>query len=400
MLRAGILAGLLAIASGAMGADKPVWLTVGDAAYRQLRNARQPVTLIARQPTARPGADRVHALRVRAADVPQLARHLHRTLRHCGGMMFHGSEEEARLALLRPVSAQAPMELSPIGQQALVTAVLASMDAERIGADIRTLSNFPTRFHASPEGLKAAEWLRAQWAAVAGEGAVSLLHHPRLSQPSVIVTLAGSDPAAGEVVLGAHLDTISLARSPDARAPGADDDASGVASLSEVLRALVGAGVKPRRTITLIAYAAEEVGLRGSQDIAARYQARGALVAGVLQLDMVNYKGSDKDIYLISDYTDAAQNTYLTQLAAAYLPQLTVGSVRCGYACSDHASWHALGYPASSPFEAEFARSNPAIHGPRDTWETSGAQAAHALKFARLAAAFAIELAGTAAPAP
>lgn len=394
MMRAGVLAILLAMAGAAQAADE-VWLTVGDEAYRQLRAAREPVTLVARESIAR-----VYALRVRATDVPQLARRLHRTLRHCGGMMYHPTEAQARAALVQPALRQARFSPPPISQQALVTRVLASMDEGRIGATIQALSGFPTRYHASPHGVKAAEWLHQQWSALAqGSAAVSvtLVYHAGLAQPSVVATLAGADAGSGEVVLGAHLDSINVARSADAPAPGADDDASGVASLTEVLRVLVADGVRPRRGITLVAYAAEEVGLRGSQDIAARYKERGTAVAGVLQLDMVNYQGSSKDIYLIDDYTDGEQNDYLVRLAAAYLPQVTVGLARCGYACSDHAAWHALGFPASAPFEAEFARANPAIHGPRDTWANSGAQAAHALKFARLATAYAIELAGAAA---
>ncbi len=46
------------------------------------------------------------------------------------------------------------------------------------------------------------------------------------------------------------------------------------------------------------------------------------------------------------------------------------------------------------PFEASMARDKPAIHTSRDTYENSGSQATHALKFARLAAAFMVELSG------
>jgi leucyl aminopeptidase len=391
-----LFACLLSVAGAADAGARTAWLTVGEEAYRQLRAAGQPVTVIARRAGVAAGAEGVVALRVRAADVPQLARRLHRARRHCGGMMFHATEAQARAALARASASHTVFDAPPISQQQLVGPVLASMDEGRIAATIQALAAFPTRYHASPHGAQAAEWLQRQWLDLAAAGGVSvtLVRHAGLSQPSVVATVAGSEALAGEVVLGAHLDTISLARPADAPAPGADDDASGVASLTEVLRALLVHGVRPRRTITLIAYAAEEVGLRGSQDIARRYQEAGIAVAGVLQLDMVNYQGSDKDIYLISDYTDPAQNDYLARLAAAYLPQLRVDADRCGYACSDHASWHALGYAASSPFEARFRQANPAIHSARDTWAASGSQAAHALKFARLAAAWAIELAG------
>jgi leucyl aminopeptidase len=132
--------------------------------------------------------------------------------------------------------------------------------------------------------------------------------------------------------------------------------------------------------------------LRGSQEIAQEYKKNGTNVVGVMQLDMTNFKGSDKDIYIITDYTHVPQNQFLLSLVKTYLPTLTVGYDKCGYACSDHASWDAQGYAASMPFESEMKKDNPRIHTASDTIANSGNQALHALKFARLAAAYAVEL--------
>ena len=57
--------------------------------------------------------------------------------------------------------------------------------------------------------------------------------------------------------------------------------------------------------MAFMAYAAEEVGLRGSQDIANTYRSQGKNVVSVLQLDMTNHKGSAQDIVFITDYTDS-----------------------------------------------------------------------------------------------
>ena len=162
--------------------------------------------------------------------------------------------------------------------------------------------------------------------------------------------------------------------------------------MTEALRAVIASGYRPRRTIYVVAYAAEEVGLRGSQEIARQFKAAGQKVAGVLQLDMTNYQGAANDIYLITDYTNSQQNAFLAELAAAYLPGLKVGYDKCGYACSDHASWNAQGYPVSMPFESSMSRDNPNIHTVKDTLANSGGQTTHALKFSRLAAAYMVEL--------
>ena len=74
---------------------------------------------------------------------------------------------------------------------------------------------------------------------------------------------------------------------------------------------LLSSGYQPKRSLQFIAYAAEEVGLRGSSAIAKSYRTQGKNVVGALQLDMTNYQGSASDIVLITDYTNAAQNDFL-----------------------------------------------------------------------------------------
>ncbi len=168
--------------------------------------------------------------------------------------------------------------------------------------------------------------------------------------------------------------------------------ASGIATLDQIAKALLAADFRPERTIQFMAYAAEEVGLRGSQAIVRDYRRRGVNVVGVLQLDMTNFQGSDRDIWLIDDFTSPAQNKFLAALIERYTTA-TWGIDRCGYACSDHASWHRAGVPASMPHETRSRDRNQHIHTARDTLEISRNNASHAAKFARLGAAYAIELA-------
>lgn len=67
------------------------------------------------------------------------------------------------------------------------------------------------------------------------------------------------------VIIGGHLDSINQSNPTNGRSPGADDNASGIAVLSEVLRAIVDNDYKPQRTIQIMGFAAEEVGLRGQK---------------------------------------------------------------------------------------------------------------------------------------
>lgn len=393
---------LLAAAPAALAQSH--WLTVDAHAYRLLQPALPDARLHA-SPNAGAavagGANAPVLVEVPSDQLAPVARLLHRQLGHCGGFMLHADQASAQRSLAQGAAAPLAGLVRPayaIAHQAKVKPMLAGMKASNIARTIAGLSAFPDRFYTSPHGVRASDWLRQSWAGMSarhGGVLVESFAHAGFPQASVIATIAGTDLADEVIVLGAHLDSINahaMETPGAAQAPGADDDASGVAGLTEVLRAISERKYRPRRTIKLIAYAAEEVGLRGSQELARAFRQAGIQVVGVLQLDMINYKGADKDIYLLSDYSNADQNAFLRTLIAAYLPGVSAGSDSCGYACSDHASWHAEGYPASMPFESALAQANPYIHSKNDTFASSGGQAVHALKFARLAAAFAIEL--------
>jgi leucyl aminopeptidase len=380
--------------ASAPAADKKAWITVGDAAFHQVRQLVPGLASVESRQLAG-GGQTVHVVSVSEAKLETIAGAIHQRLQQCGGFVFHKTEAEARAALrVSAVSASAPSYA--IDNRDLVEPVLAQMSDQGITETIVTLSAFPNRYYKSQSGVDASNWLLARWRDMAAgrpDIVVGQFAHAGYPQQSVMLSIAGSERPDESIVLGAHLDSILMTRMSDtALAPGADDDASGVASLTEALHAMLQQGYKPKRSIHLIAYAAEEVGLRGSQDIAKSFKQGKATVVGVLQLDMTNYKGTANDIVLFTDYTDSKQNAFLAQLVSVYLPELKLGYDKCGYACSDHASWQALGFPSSMPFESSFARDNPAIHSAKDTYANSGGQAAHALKFARLAAAFAIEL--------
>lgn len=375
---------------------RKAWITIGDAAYRQIASLSPTIVLIeSREPGVAGSSEKVHAVAVNEVQLAQVAGTIHRRMGQCGGFMYHASEAEARAALESP-HLESPGRSYAINNRDLLEPLLAKMQEKNIESTILALSAFVNRYYTSPSGVDASNWLLAQWRGLAAgreDISVTQVAHKAYPQPSVTLVIAGTDLPEETVVVGAHLDSIaSFGTSPTTRAPGADDDASGVASITEAVRAIIDSGYRPRRTIQVIAYAAEEVGLRGSQEMARQFKEANRKVAGVLQLDMTNYKGAANDIYLFTDYTNSQQNAFVAELVGAYLPSLKVGYDKCGYACSDHASWHAQGYPTSMPFESSFARDNPNIHTAKDTLANSGGQTAHALKFARLAAAYMIEL--------
>ena len=114
------------------------------------------------------------------------------------------------------------------------------------------MAAFNNRFYTSDTGVQAAHWIQTRWQAIAAKipgASVELITHEGWPQPSVVMTIPGTDKADEIVVLGGHEDSINGWGSQDALAPGADDNASGIAVLTESARVLADSGFRPRRTV-------------------------------------------------------------------------------------------------------------------------------------------------------
>jgi len=401
----------------------PAWITVGEKPYLLLLKAAPEVRAVAsrRVPVTVPqlrgsstmvaGSEYVYAVQVEEDVLDKLSESVHQELHRCGSYVFHDSEAEALATLHRLSTPPAAQRLPSyaIDNPAAVNARLPLIQGSNILSTITQLSNFQNRRHNSSHGEAASNWLFNQWNGMNPGNRrnvrVSQITHTysglTTRQKSVEFSILGTGNSGETIIIGAHLDSINggSATAETQRAPGADDDASGVATLSEIIRVLMATNYQPKRNIRFIAYAAEEVGLRGSQAVAAAQAARRDRVVGVLQLDMTAFMGDNTDIWIYTDYTNVPQNQFLANLVSTYLPTLSVGYDRCGYGCSDHASWHNAGFPASFPHEAGNTTYNMALHTANDTTATFGNQATHALKFARLAMAYVVELASDGTPA-
>ncbi len=370
-------------------AEPQVWITAGEEALPALTQSLRagPAPLLG------PKKNGIVTLKVRESQLLALAQVMHRQFHRCAGFEAHDTEAQAVAALEAPAP-QASAISYTVDNAAVVNTLLGSLTGSNVLATMTQLGSYKTRFYTTATGAQAAQWLKTHWETLAQgrtDVTVEAFAHS-WAQPSIILTITGQTLPAEVVILGGHLDSINLSDTTGGTAPGVDDDASGIATLTEVIRSAMTNGYKPARTVKFIAYAAEEVGLRGSNAIATKFKADGVNVVGVLQLDMTNFKGSSADIVTMTDFTDSAQNAFIHALVNTYAKVSVVDS-QCGYACSDHASWTAKGYRASMPFESYLEDSNPRIHTADDTLANSGGTVDHSMKFVKLSAAYVAELA-------
>lgn len=381
-----------AAAPSAAPKSAPVWISLDRADLANPKAAGLPIAAA----SAVGGDSKTALFQVRPEMLPILSEFMHDAFKRCGGFMAFRTKETALSALkVRATAASGPYSLD---QQAVVAPLMPRVSEANMRATISALAAFNNRYYQSETGVQASAWIKSRWSQIASRipgATVAEFAHDGWRQPSVILTIPGATNPDEIVVLGGHLDSINGWGDESSRAPGADDNASGIAVLTETARLIAESGFRPKRTIQIMGYAAEEVGLRGSQDIAAKYAADGKKVVGVIQYDMSNFKGSDEEIFLLTDHVDPTLSAFVEKLIDAYVG-VKRSTTECGYACSDHASWQSQGFPAAMAFEASFDGMNHAIHTENDTLSTSGGDASHSVHFAKLAVAFAVELAKSA----
>jgi carboxypeptidase Q len=99
---------------------------------------------------------------------------------------------------------------------------------------------------------------------------------------NVVAEWRGSDPAVADEVflLGAHLDAWDLG-------DGAFDNGTGVLAVMTAARALSSGATRPRRTVRVVLFAGEELGLLGSREYAQLHAGSLAGIVAMMNLDMV-----------------------------------------------------------------------------------------------------------------
>jgi len=159
---------------------------------------------------------------------------------------------------------------------------------------------------------------------------------------NLIAVIPGTDPnlTQQEILLTAHLDSITAA-APEGDAPGADDNATGVATLLEAARILKSQSFK--RTIKIIFFSGEERGLHGSRAYTAAHSDEMENVVGAINLDMFGYDADNDRCFELHVGTLPASDQLgacLTDTIQAYDLNLTYDYLtKNAIGASDHSSF-------------------------------------------------------------
>lgn len=167
----------------------------------------------------------------------------------------------------------------------------------------------------SPSLERAIDYVAGQFAVMGlepwGETTTYRMRYPipgnqaNDSSANVVAILRGRDSTLRNefVVITAHLDGLGVVPNAppgsDSVLNGADDNASGVAALLEIARALAASMERPRRSILIAAVTGEEPGLWGSDYLVSHSFLRPDQIVANLNMDMVGRARGDS-VFLVT----------------------------------------------------------------------------------------------------
>ena len=253
--------------------------------------------------------------------------------------------------------------------------MLDQVNMDSLEATVQHLQDYQSRIWNSDNAFAASDWIAGRMQALGLEVE---------QQPFYANTWMGSGQAAPNVigiqrgtlypdvyvVCGSHFDSFSYeAMYGGGSAPGADDNATGVASVLESARIMT--QYEFEYSIVYCAYGCEEMGLYGSEAYASRCQQEGMDIIGYFNNDMNGYLYGDQ-IHIDCIYPNSVEpiGTYYMNVGEVYYPELPIRHVNFNQGDSDHTSFNNHGYMGIYPFE-DYENYSPYIHTPNDLIGTS-----------------------------
>lgn len=232
--------------------------------------------------------------------------------------------------------------------------VAALISTDSLMAYIRKLESYRTRYLTTDSGRAARDWLVTKFQ---DWGYADADIQPFYAggwgwQYNVRATKLGTAEPDKVIVIGGHYDSYS--GDAQFRAPGADDDASGVAVTLELAR--IFRNIPLRKTIIFMPFGAEEMGLFGSSFAAEQFQLAGTNLEVMFNYDMVAYEPFTNWVLNLQAGRNAAYQQMMVA-AAARLTDIQTAPAAVSQN-SDHAPFNVRGYPIVFAIEGHFNTPN------------------------------------------
>ena len=252
----------------------------------------------------------------------------------------------------------------------VIREMMNQVNMDSLEATVQHLQDYLSRLWNSDNAFAASDWIAGRMEALGLEVEQQDFYAQTWlgsgqAAPNVIGIQRGTLYPDVYVVCGSHFDSFSYeAYYGSGNCPGADDNATGVASVLESARIMT--QYEFEYSIIYCAYGCEEMGLYGSEAYASRCQQQGMEILGYFNNDMNGYLYGDQiHIDCIYPNSVAPIGDYYMNVGSVYFPELPIRHVNFNEGDSDHTSFNNHGYMGIYPFE-DYQHYSPNIHTPND----------------------------------
>jgi hypothetical protein len=265
--------------------------------------------------------------------------------------------------------------------------ILEQVSSTNLKEYIDTLSSFHTRHTKSHHIEKAANWLKSEFENIC-KGSVFFHNYTQSDQnktfhlKNIICSKEGLASSQSNnnntIIIGAHYDSRAKnINNTHARAPGADDNASGVSALLELSRILSHLNLK--YNLQFVLFSSEEQGLWGSKNYS-RYLNNSNLNSTIelyINFDMIGYSSPNETNKVILEYdvgNKNLQNDEYSKTIALFIKQIAsnytnLEAILSKLENSDFIPFEALGHAVIGIHDGG-VKKNPHYHKSSDMPDT------------------------------
>ena len=259
---------------------------------------------------------------------------------------------------------------------AMIDQIASAVERDRLLRYVYDLTAIGTRYYTTAGNDEARDWIRAQLESFGYTVELQTFPARSTTGDNLIAVKQGRGKTEQYIIIGAHYDSTS--ESPTIRAPGASDNAAGVAVLVEAARIL--SSYDNEYTIKFIFFDAEEIGFVGGAHYANEAYANDDQIRFVFNIDGVggqkDFEGQhivcEEDQDRMSSGNNPDNTTASRALNAELIETMQLyGSVptRVDFAhSSDYEEFEHLGYVIVGLYE-EDGQGAPNYHRSTDTLE-------------------------------
>ena len=240
---------------------------------------------------------------------------------------------------------------STIEESQSIRGFMNEVSIENLTNTVQYLQDYGRRQWNTSQAYEAGQWIYEQFENLGLDvEEFPFTYKGNPSSPNIIATQWGTEYPDKFIVCGSHYDS-ERAGDGGQDCPGADDNATGVASVLETARIL--SEYEFEYSIVYCAFSAEEIGLIGSEAYASFCAELGYDIVAYFNNDMNGYlhPGNEIHVDLIYPNNVAVLGDYYKNVAGIYFPEMEVRHIEFTKGDSDHTSFNNNGYMGIYPFE-------------------------------------------------